>query len=155
MKVLIVEDSEAKLTAIKGVLEATRCVVSVFTARTVVEAERAIEAQRWDFLILDISLDIAPSKLGPRSRGSANIGGLAIAQKMFLLECEVPTVIITAFDSFTTPGPGQSKGEILGFDEVKARAEKFLPGALRATLQYADPNWRSRLADIVREVAAL
>ena len=121
-RILIVEDSSGKLAAVRDLVSLTRPDAVMVEARTVVEAERQIAVGGWDLVILDISMDIAPSELGPRSRGQANIGGLAIAQKMFLLEKEAPTIILTAYDSFATSAMGVSTREIVGFEEVQRRA---------------------------------
>lgn len=149
MKILVIEDSDSKYQAISSVILSTGKTESVQRAATVLEAEREVAKRGWNLIVLDISLDIAPSRLGPRSRGQANLGGLGIAQRMFLLQQEAPTVILTAFDSFSTPTVGPGAAEIVGFDEVKIRAEKFLSQSLRGTLQYNSPSWRESLRDIV------
>lgn len=151
-KVLVVEDSAGKYTAIKGVLDSVRNDVEVTHAATMIEAERAIAQGGWDLVVLDISMDIAPSSLGPRSRGQANIGGLSIAQRMFLLENESPTIIVTAFDSFSASSSTNTSAEIVGFEEVKARAEGFLGDSLLACFQYNSPSWKDEMAETVGNI---
>ena len=140
-RVLIVEDSESKYSAILELVRDVCPKCEIARAATVIEAEAAVTEQKWDLVVLDISMDIAPSRLGHRSRGQANIGGLGIAQKMFLLNCESPTIIVTAFDSFSTATMGGS-GEIVDFDEVRRRALQYLPDSLCACLQYNSPDWK-------------
>lgn len=150
--VLIVEDSAGKLGAIRSILDAVCPGVSITHAATMIEAERAIERPDWSLVVLDISMDIAPSQLGPRSRGQANIGGLSIAQRMFLLEMECPTIIVTAFDSFSASGNASSIAEIVGFEEVRTRAEGFLGSNLIGCYQYNSTTWREEMASVVKDI---
>lgn len=153
-RVLIVEDSSGKLAAVRELVTLASHDAVIVEARTVVEAERQINAGGWDLVVLDISMDIAPSELGPRSRGQANIGGLAVAQKMFLLEKEAPTIILTAYDSFTTSVMGAKAREIVGFEEVERRSSEFLGSHLIACLQYNSESWREQMREaIMKEFA--
>lgn len=153
-RVLIVEDSSGKLAAVRELVTLASPDAVIVEAPTVVEAERQISAGGWDLVVLDISMDIAPSKLGPRSRGQANIGGLAIAQKMFLLEKEAPTIILTAYDSFTTSAMGATAREIVGFEEVQRRSSELLGNHLIACLQYNSESWREQMSEaIMKEFA--
>jgi CheY-like chemotaxis protein len=141
--VLIIEDSDSKFTAISKLVREVLPHAVLQRAATQVEAEGLLEREVWDLVCLDISLDIAPSSLGQRNRGQATIGGLNLAERMFLLEQEFPTIIVTAFDSFSTAEFGnQSNTEIMGFDQVVKLAHDFLPNHLIACLQYNSPAWK-------------
>lgn len=143
--VLIVEDSDTKFDAIAEVVRGVVPRAALIRAPTMIDAERLVGEGSWWLVVLDISMDIAPSSLGPRSRGQANIGGLGIAQRMFLLEQEAPTIVVTAFDSFSASTMGHGLTEIVGFDEVRTRAEQFLSNNLIACLQYSSPSWREEM----------
>ncbi|RYX80184.1 response regulator [bacterium] len=150
-KVLVVEDSDAKFDAIVETVTSTVPGCDITRAATMIEADTQISDACWDLVILDISMDIAPSVLGPRSRGQANIGGLGIAHRMFLLDREFPTVIVTAFDSFSSASTADSTAEIIGFEEIRSKASHYLPTSLLGCLQYSSATWRSELKMIVGE----
>lgn len=150
-KVLVVEDSDAKYEAISETILAASGECSITRAATMIEADSQITNAAWDLVVLDISMDIAPSVLGPRSRGQANIGGLGIAHRMFLLDREFPTVIVTAFDSFSSSNTADSTAEIIGFEEVSSKAAQYLPNSLLGCLQYSSQTWRHELQVIVRK----
>lgn len=153
-RILIVEDSAGKKAAISEVVAAACSDAELFYAATVVEAERAIAKGGWALIVLDISMDIAPSELGAKSRGQANIGGLSIAQRMFLLEREAPTIIVTAFDSFAAPTMGAGVTEIVGFEEVEERARESLGANLIACLQYNSISWKVEMTSAIKKVFA-
>ena len=142
--VLIVEDSDKKFEAVSQCVKQAHFGCEVVRASTMVEAEKLILTRIWSLIVLDVSMDIAPSRYGPKVRGQANVGGLAIARKMFLLDKEAPTIIVTAFDSFTAPGAGASRSEILGFEE-------YLPSSLVACLRYNVDGWRRSMMEAVQK----
>lgn len=148
-RVLVVEDSDAKFDAIVETILSSVPGCDITRAATMIEADMQISDACWDLVVLDISMDIAPSLLGPRSRGQANIGGLGIAHRMFLLDREFPTVIVTAFDSFSSASTTDSSAEIIGFEEISAKASQYLPSSLLGCLQYSSETWRSDLKIIV------
>lgn len=153
--VLVIEDSDPKFEDIrKCILDASDASV-IHRASTMVEAEQRILNDVWDLVVLDISMDIAPSRYGAKGRGQANVGGLEVAQKMYLLEREAPTIIVTAFDSFTAANPGHGGSEVLGFEEVYDRARLYLPTALVACLQYNAQNWKVEMIEAVKKVLDL
>lgn len=153
--VLIIEDSDVKYKAVFDVIVGAAPAANVTRASTVIEAESQIERIYWDLVILDISMDIAPSALGPRSRGQANIGGLGVAQRMFLLEREAPTIILTAFDSFSAPTIGHGDTEIVGFEEIRRRAKEFLPASLLGCLQYSSSTWKEEMRSMTKSALGL
>lgn len=152
--ILVVEDSDKKFEAIRECIVEACSSCRVERASTMTEAERRIISEQWSLVVLDISLDIAPSIQGAKGRGQANVGGLGIAQKMFLLDRESPTIIVTAFDSFTASNAGNGGNEILGFEEVCARAKEYLPSSLIGCLQYNATNWKQEMVRSVKKVLA-
>ncbi len=154
-EVFVVEDSDKKFEDIVKCINEAIIGSKITRAATMTEAERGIKHTDWDLIVLDISLDIAPSRHGSKGRGQANLGGLGIAQKMFLLNREAPTIIVTAFDSFTASNVNQGGSEILGFEEVQAKASSFLSLHLVACLRYNSRTWRVDMINAVRSAVAL
>ena len=147
---LVVEDSDGKYTEIRDVLLNTlpsRC--HVIRAATIMEAEQLICVHNWKIVILDVSMNITQSRSGAKQGGHDTIGGLKIARKMFLLRREAPTVIVTAFDSFPSGEIQRNRREILGLEDVQARALEILQDAFVGCVRYGSADWKNELRDFV------
>jgi CheY-like chemotaxis protein len=149
-RLLVIEDSDGKWKDIKSALENV-CVRApeIVRAATMVEANERLGEGGWDLLLLDISMNIRGSSAGPGAGGHDTTGGLKIAQRMYYLEQDVPTIIVTAFDAF----PSDSKrGAVLGLEDVTNQASQLLGELLIGWVRYGDPNWQDRLRPLVEKV---
>lgn len=148
MRVLAVEDNDAKWSRVDVVLRQGLGDVSVTRAKDLHDAEQMIVLEDWDLLILDISLDI---RTGGGRGGQDFTGGLKIAGRMFYLGCEVPTIIVTGFDAFpTSPSAGQNV--ILGLEDVGRQAQKFLRHHLLGAVRFGSTDWEAELLELLRAV---
>lgn len=147
--VLVVEDSKTKWDEVnKLLLKKTQFNINITHAKTLVDAEKYAVEHRWDLIILDVSMDIRSSTIGPKGGGQDALGGLKFSRKMYLLGKESPTVLLTAFDAFPTRNdrPGAT---ILGLEEVQSNAEEILGHSLLGCVRYGDPEWREQLSEII------
>jgi hypothetical protein len=122
----------------------------IVRASTITEAEQKITEEEWSALILDISMDITASIAGPRLGGHATLGGLGIATKMFLLDREVPTIIVTAFDTFQDTVTEAAEYEVLGLEQIERRAREILGSALIGCVRYGSASWEAELSSHIR-----
>jgi hypothetical protein len=153
MKILIVEDSDSKFVELDALISSIS-EGSVFSRRatTVTDAEAMIESEEWSAIVLDISMDITKSATGVRLGGHATLGGLSIATKMYLLGREVPTIIVTAFDSFQAVETERPGYEALGLEDIERRATEILGEAYLGCVRYGDPGWEARLLRYLKDV---
>jgi CheY-like chemotaxis protein len=104
MKILLVEDEEPKR---KNTLIALRRAVpdpEVVEAKSVTSALRELRKQTFDLILLDMSLptfDVGPGEGGGRPQG---FGGIELLRSMDRYKLSVPTVVITAYEQFTSGG---------------------------------------------------
>jgi ActR/RegA family two-component response regulator len=151
--VLIVEDVDHKyedvISALRDMADRPREFVR---ARTVVEAADLVKQSRWRLLVLDISMDIAPGSGGTLREGHANLGGLDILEQMYLLEREMPTVIVTGFDYFVRAYSEDEIGDSHTLQDLEKQARAWIGNYLLGCVRYGSPNWADRLRELLGEV---
>lgn len=149
-RVLVIEDSEEKWKQVEPILLDFLPKSQVVRVADVFEGEKLIEQPGWDLLLLDVSLDIRAKASG--SRGTHDFqAGLKIASRMFYLECEVPTIIVTGFDSFPTGVRSAEQNVILGLEDVESAVRSLIGDRLIATVRYLTPGWQDSLRIALRE----
>lgn len=149
MRVLAVEDNDAKWFRVEAVLREGLGDVSVTRAKDLRDAEQLVELDDWGLLILDISLDIRAG--GDRGGRGAHdyTGGLKVAGRMFYLECEVPTILVTGFDAFPTAAAA-GQDVILGLEDVGRQARKFLGHHLLGAVRFGSAGWEAELLELLK-----
>jgi len=147
--VLVIEDSEGKWLEVEQVLQ-TFNGLSVVRAETLNEAEYFAVSADWDLVILDISMDISANAAGKRI-GHDPLGGLQVANKMFLLGHESPTLILTAFDSFPSGDGGRRGAQILGLEDVEAKAADILGTSFLGCIRYGGQGWQANFSASVKK----
>jgi CheY-like chemotaxis protein len=148
-QILVIEDSSSKWEEIEKVVRNVAPTAEIFHCATLVDAEAKIGQFDWDLVILDVSMDLTSSAAGPRHGGHDPLGGLRVANKMFLLGREAPTIIVTAFDAFPAGEPRRGVTEILGINDVESRATEVLGNAFLGNVHYGDADWEQKLTDLV------
>lgn len=152
MRILAVEDNETKWSRVETVLRQGLGDVEIVRARDLRNAERLVEEGGWDLLILDISLDIRAGA-GRGGRGAHDYtGGLKVAGRMFYLECEVPTIIVTGFDTFPSAASSAGDDVILGLEDVGRQAKKFLGDHLLGAVRFGSAGWAPDLIRLLERV---
>jgi len=112
----------------------------VVRAKTVVEAADLIREGRWKLLILDISMDIAPGSGATVRDGHANLGGLDILEQMYLLEKEMPTVIVTGFDYFVRTSSEEGTSDSHTLLDLERQARAWIGSDLLGCVRYGSPE---------------
>jgi CheY-like chemotaxis protein len=104
MKVLIVEDEDPKLSALRSFVTQRYVSWEISVARSVRSATDMLRTQQPDLLILDMSLptfDIVEGEPGGRPQG---FGGVEVLRYLEMLEMSVPVVVVTGYEGFTKDG---------------------------------------------------
>lgn len=145
MRVLAIEDNDAKWSRIESVLRSSLGHFELERACDLHNAELLVEKGGWDLLILDMSIDIR-SGAGRGGRGTHDYtGGLKIASRMFYNECEVPTIIVTGFDAFPTGAAVAEQDVILGLEDIQRQARKHLGDHLLGAVRFGAQEWDKHL----------
>jgi hypothetical protein len=153
MRVLAVEDNDPKWSRVEAVIRDGLGEAEIVRARDQLDAERLVDQGGWDLLILDISLDIRAGG-GRGGRGGHDYtGGLKIAGRMFYLECEVPTIIVTGFDAFPMSAAVSGQDVILGLEDVGRQARKFLGDHLLGAVRFGSTGWETDLSILLKSVS--
>jgi CheY-like chemotaxis protein len=150
MRILIVEDKDAKFAAIVAAARAVSSDHIIERAHTVVEAERLVRLGPWDLLLLDISMDISGTSRGMFGGGHANLGGLDIVETMFYEGLTIPTLVITGFDYFIASTVGEST-EYIGLVELDQRVRAKMPTGYLGCVRYGSEDWSQRVIDACQE----
>lgn len=148
MNILVVEDGDEKWADVARVLREVSPQASVQRARDLREADVALTDGGWDLLILDISLDI---RKGGGRAGAAHdyVGGLKILGRLYYSEQEIPTVIVTGFDSFPSVRTN-GDGVMLGLEDVEREATQMLGDDHVGTIRHGPEGWDHDLRDLLR-----
>jgi len=153
MRVLAVEDNDPKWTRVEAVIRTVLGEVEIVRARDQLDAERLVDAGGWDLLILDMSLDIREGGARFGRRAHDYTGGLKIAGRMFYLESEVPTIIVTGFDAFPTSAASSGNDLILGLEDVEMKAREFLRDHLLGAVRFGSTGWEAGLSTLLMSVS--
>lgn len=142
--IFILEDADRKFSHINDVIK------QVFgdnwhttRAKTMVEAEELLFANKWDLFILDVSMDVASRRPAFGGPTQAVLGGLHIAKSIMLEGLEAPTIVVTAFDSFSDGRGGKQSGDLVDLAEVNRRAKQTLGELLIGTVRYGISGWEA------------
>lgn len=147
MRILVVEDSDGKWEGVCAALTRVLPEAEVQRARDLYEGEREIAKPGWDLLILDISLDIRAGA-GRATAAHDYTGGLKIVGRMYYEEVEIPTIIITGFDSFPTTRTN-GDGIMLGLEYVEAEATRQLGENLIGMVRHLSEGWEERFEGLL------
>jgi CheY-like chemotaxis protein len=147
-KILVIEDNDDKFERVSVVAKAALPAASLARACDLYEAERAIDEEHWDLLLLDMTLDL--KRGGARRVGTAQdyTGGLKIIGQMYYDDRLIPTVIITAFDSFPM-SRSDGNGSVVGLESVEIQAQSRLGDLLIGTVRHGPDNWENELRTLL------
>jgi len=149
-RVLIADDESPKLDSISEFVRSTLHDAAVSTSRSVRSTLTQLRGEKFDLLILDMSLptfDVAPGEKGGRAQ---NLGGEEVLRYMEFYGCECPVIIITQFDHF------YENGKHVSLDHVAARLRIEHPGMFRRVIHYGgstSAGWRSDLASDIKAMS--
>lgn len=150
LHVLIVEDKDDKYREVCAALtEYLATEIEIVRASTITEGEDRLEDRAWSLVVLDISMDISGASTGPIRGGHANLGGLDIIERMFLLGIDLPTVVVTGFDYFQSVG-AREEAEFIDLDELNRRVQRHLGANYLGCLRYGVDGWQSQFVSALK-----
>lgn len=147
--ILIVEDSESKLSSIVGVVNRVLPTAMVRTAFSVSSGIENIQASVPDMLIVDMSLptyDIDAREPGGSPR---MFGGIEIFDILERDEIQVPILVVTSYPVLT------DGGQTLGLAELTTRLKSDYPEVFLGTV-YFDSSfsaWEREIESHLEKVA--
>ena len=150
-RILLVEDEDTKRNQIKSVLVEYFENSIIEFAESQIDAQKRIENESWDLIILDISLRISSlenakiTQLPNDSFAKNEIGGLNITKRMQLLRISKPTIVLTGLDYFRRSDAKKYEGERYDLEELSKRLKDNLGDDLLAVIKYGMPNWKTML----------
>lgn len=100
MKILIIEDNYSKLKQIRLFVKQSYPDVSIHDAVSYTAGLRRIYAEKWDILLLDMSLPVYDMSQQETGGDKKSIAGKEIMKRMINKNIFIPTIVITQFDTF-------------------------------------------------------
>ncbi|MFU6940166.1 response regulator [Pseudomonas aeruginosa] len=146
--ILIVEDSESKLTSIQGVVERIIPDVRLRKAYSVRSAIDALEEHVPDFIIADMSLPTYDIESRERGGTPRPFGGIEVFETLERYEMEIPTLVVTSY-------PVLSEGsKSLGLTELSKQLKKDFPNNFLDTVYFdsAFSDWELRIESNLRSI---
>lgn len=143
MRILVVEDEEAKRREVGACLRETWPGVDLIFAASFHSGVSALNSQHWDVVILDMtmpSFDVSIDEDGGRPQA---YGGREILRHLDRKGIEVPCVVLTQFDTF---GSGAERKTLSQLDEELRIAH---PRTYQGAVHYdvAVEGWRDALIE--------
>ena len=114
MEILVVEDTGPKQSKIVSFLFEHYNYTNIQVANSVRSAIGFLENENFDLMLLDMSLptyDISAEETGGRPQ---SFGGMEVLRNAELLEIQIPTIVVTAYEAFVK---GKRKLSLSGMDE--------------------------------------
>lgn len=152
VRILLVEDEAPKRTHIKRFLASLSSRIVVTEAKSVNTALDALDANRPDLLLLDMSLptfDVGAHEGGGRPQG---LGGIEILRYMTLASITCPTIVITGYEAFP-----RDAGKPVELSQIRAEMQEEFPHFLKNVLHYNSTYdaWKIELAKTLTEFGLL
>ena len=147
MRILVIEDVDSKHADVIDVLATSAVGAEITRASNLNAAEDQIMAEKWDLVVLDLSMDIAAEASTDHSSGHATLGGLDVLERMALLKIALPTILVTGFDSFQDPD--RFDNSIMNLADVDALAERWLGASYLGCVRYGSEQWVQTMVEIL------
>lgn len=124
INLLVVEDNNSKIDSIEKLLDDLECNIEATYVLTPSEAIKNLRNNRYDFLILDMSLPAYSEE----SHSIGSLSGKQILQTMKHKKILVPTVILTQWDVFGHHDNTISLSSLT--EDLMQKFDKFLLGVV-------------------------
>ena len=152
MKILLIEDNDGKRDRIKEFLLRSGKVTTVEERRSYNSGIRALMADRFDLVLLDMSLPTY-DKTEREPGGSMRVfGGMDILSQMKRRTIKCPVVVVTQFDFFDT---FDGSGKKLSLAAVKEELEREYKGNFWGLVSYnaSKGDWENDLANLLATIS--
>jgi len=148
MKFVLIEDDDDKLRKILDFLESEYPGVEVSVARSFASGLRAVISSQGkiDLVLLDMSFpnyDVSPAE--PSGGNPEHFAGRELLAQMRLRGIDIPSIVITMFDSFG------EKGSKMSLEQLKSELHQKYRPPYRDTVYYdsRQEGWRSALKESI------
>jgi len=143
MRVLIIEDTEAKMKVIEECVTGIRENWEFTEAMSYSDGIQKIYSKGWDLILMDMSLptyNISHTESGGTKKP---VAGKELMARMISRKIFIPVIIITQFDTF---GDNQS------LESLNKEFEENYTKIWRGTISYDKPGWQEQLLKFLEEM---
>lgn len=143
MKVLIIEDTEAKMKVIEECVKGF-CEEWEFTeAMSYSAGIQSIYSGGWDLILMDMSLPTYNISHAESGGTKKPVAGKELMARMLSRKIIIPVIIITQFDTF---GDNQS------LESLNREFEQGYTQIWKGTVSYDKPGWQEHLLKLLEEM---
>ncbi|MFC7339605.1 response regulator [Haloferula chungangensis] len=148
MKVLIIDDSNAKITALREVVFKSLNGSKVVVRRSFQKALQEIERESYDIVLLDMTIPTTERSDGRFEGRTRYFGGRELLGEMDLLDYDAKVVIVTQFDRF------DDGVETIEFRDLMNKLEQEFQGLLIGTVFYTSisDRWVVEIEKILKDI---
>lgn len=148
-RVILVEDSPEKADRVMEVIKQALPDTVVDLRTSLTDALDAIEVVSYDLMVLDISMDIVVHSRSMMRDNHDMLGGLRFAKELYLNELELPTIVVTAHDSFIEKNSSKSKiSSFMSITQLSNEFEQMLGNEFLGCVSYQKEGWQSKLQEL-------
>lgn len=143
MRVLIIEDTEAKMKVIEECVRGNGEEWEFTEAMSYSAGIQKIYAGGWNLILMDMSLptyNISRTESGGTKKP---VAGKELMARMLSRKIFIPVIIITQFDTF---GDNQS------LESLNKEFEEEYTQIWRGTISYDKPGWQEQLLKLIEEI---
>ncbi len=144
MNVLIIEDNRSKLKSIKTFLKRTYQDFNVEEALSYTSGVRRIYGEKWDLLLLDMSLPVYDMSSSDFGGDKKSVAGKEIMKRMLHKKISIPTIIVTQFDTFGDSG--------VTIDSLNQEFERDMSEVWKGTVFYEKSSWTNELKILIDQI---
>lgn len=151
MNILLVEDEAPKRENIRSVVDQRFPKRSLLEARSVGSAIRALRSDRYDLIILDMSLPTFDIKVGESGGRPQGFGGVEVLRYMERLDVVAPVIVVTAYPAFS-----QGDREI-DLGALEKDLAKDHPDSFKGVVFYNSmfSTWREELQEAIEKALSI
>lgn len=143
MKVLIIEDTEAKMKVVEECVRGSNEAWEFTEAMSYSAGIQKIYEGNWDLILMDMSLptyNISRTESGGTKKP---VAGKELMARMMRRKIFIPVIIITQFDIF---GDNQS------LESLNKEFEESYTSIWKGTISYDKPGWQEQLIKLLGEI---
>lgn len=145
MKILIVDDSEYKVEAMRSLLAECCATTEVIVARSFQGGLARLEEECPDLVLLDMTLPTSEREDGQLDGRDRLYGGKELLGEMDLIELDTSVILVSQFDHFGEPPHSVQLGTLT--EQLKLQ----YPSLFVDSVYYSnvDSRWRERLRTLI------
>lgn len=146
MNFLIIEDNRSKLKQVRTFLTQNYHDIIVHDALSYTAGLRRLYEEKWDLILLDMSLPVYDISQQETGGDKKSIAGKEIMKRMIHRNIIIPTIVITQFDTF---GDKEISINILNQEFSENMSEVW-----RGTINYEDSTnqWKIELKKLLDKI---